>query len=365
MTLDELITTLEAEDPGYDYAVNASLSEATVRALAARLAAGNFPVRRVRRLTQPPSETPPAPNRTPMRQPTPPTPPDARGDHWERQHLHALFVDGIPGCGCGWPADAYNLVRDLLNLVPFYGAGTRKKVAELIGTRGAVHIILSAMQDAGLIDHGTSAMSSWITGKGKYARWLMARHEWDDAPGADDGVCEAGFPPCHDWDAGRCPDACWVAPPGVLPEEPPERSLQEITETILRQADEARARMTPAQRSVSDAVGKAMEDLLRGEQYMLRQPFPPGVGAGFTGMIGGGPGWPAGLVPGDWSTVSSREIVLPDPGYIGKIRRATVPLPTEEDRLSRGGRNVFIGCRQVDRTWIHGRPHDCPRHARG
>lgn len=35
-----------------------------------------------------------------------------------------------------------------------------------------------------------------------------------------------------------------------------------------------------------------------------------------------------------------------------------------EDRLPRS-RNPFIGCRQLDGTWIHGRPHDCPRSARG
>lgn len=28
-------------------------------------------------------------------------------------------------------------------------------------------------------------------------------------------------------------------------------------------------------------------------------------------------------------------------------------------------RNPAIGCRQVEGTWIHGRPHDCPRFARG
>lgn len=29
------------------------------------------------------------------------------------------------------------------------------------------------------------------------------------------------------------------------------------------------------------------------------------------------------------------------------------------------GRNPQIGCRKVDATWVHGRPHDCPIHARG
>ena len=29
------------------------------------------------------------------------------------------------------------------------------------------------------------------------------------------------------------------------------------------------------------------------------------------------------------------------------------------------GRNPQVGCRKVDASWIHGRPHDCPIHARG
>lgn len=42
----------------------------------------------------------------------------------------------------------------------------------------------------------------------------------------------------------------------------------------------------------------------------------------------------------------------------------TRPKPDPADRLPRM-RNPRIGCELVDGTWVHGRPHDCPRSARG
>lgn len=43
---------------------------------------------------------------------------------------------------------------------------------------------------------------------------------------------------------------------------------------------------------------------------------------------------------------------------------SSLPKPHADDRLPRV-RNPRIGCENVDGTWIHGRPHDCPRSARG
>jgi hypothetical protein len=43
---------------------------------------------------------------------------------------------------------------------------------------------------------------------------------------------------------------------------------------------------------------------------------------------------------------------------------AQLPKPDPADRLPRV-RNPRIGCEQMDGTWIHGRPHDCPKSARG
>jgi hypothetical protein len=41
-----------------------------------------------------------------------------------------------------------------------------------------------------------------------------------------------------------------------------------------------------------------------------------------------------------------------------------LPKPDPADRLPRV-RNPRIGCELLDGTWIHGRPHSCPRSARG
>jgi hypothetical protein len=47
-------------------------------------------------------------------------------------------------------------------------------------------------------------------------------------------------------------------------------------------------------------------------------------------------------------------------------RKAAEAQREEEDRLPSHGRNTRIGCEQYDSgTWIHGRPHNCPRNARG
>lgn len=46
------------------------------------------------------------------------------------------------------------------------------------------------------------------------------------------------------------------------------------------------------------------------------------------------------------------------------ILRPTGPPRDPDDLLPRRGRNPRIGCEQLDGTWIHGRPHDCPRWAR-
>ena len=44
--------------------------------------------------------------------------------------------------------------------------------------------------------------------------------------------------------------------------------------------------------------------------------------------------------------------------------QAATPKPDPADRLPRL-RNPRIGCEHLDGTWVHGRPHDCPRSARG
>jgi len=59
-------------------------------------------------------------------------------------------------CGCGNPEDAYTLVRDLLALTPFYEGENWHRAVALIGTPGAVHLVISALGHAGLVEHDRS-----------------------------------------------------------------------------------------------------------------------------------------------------------------------------------------------------------------
>lgn len=268
------------------------------------------------------------------RKPASPTPPDQRDVDWEISHLYGLF-DEIGMCGCGWPGSAYNLARDLLD---HFHDRDERNVVEMIGGEGAAQLALYRLQEADLIDHGTSVISSWMTDKGRYARWLMHRHP----PGVID---ETGFPDCFDYETGRCPDECW-APPGDVPPEPPRPTFEEISERIRAEAKEARARMNPIERAVYDETQAAMTNmLLYGQHPAPENPQPPR----FTGLLS---------ALGDTQGANPWRSAHPLP-------RVTLPVD-EQDRLSSHGRNARIGCRRFDSgTWWHGRPHDCPRWARG
>lgn len=125
-------------------------------------------------------------------------------------HLYALFYgtrDGLGFCGCGSPEDAYELVRDLLALAPFYqgwetGRANHVKVRELLGgSDGVFYLVLYMLDRAALIEHGSGIGGAWLSTKGKHYLPLIQAHEWDDFE-------EAGFP--HDGD--ECPADCrhWV-----------------------------------------------------------------------------------------------------------------------------------------------------------
>lgn len=119
-------------------------------------------------------------------------------------HLYVVFYDNSQGlglCGCGYPQAAYDLVRDLLGLIPFYEDEHWKAAESLTGNiPGAHHIVLSSMERAGLIEHGSSMTGAWLTEKGKWCLAAMREAECDDLDGP--GV---GYP--HDGEA--CTDACW------------------------------------------------------------------------------------------------------------------------------------------------------------
>ncbi|MFE9855581.1 hypothetical protein [Streptomyces sp. NPDC005780] len=115
------------------------------------------------------------------------------------EHLNLIVYVDLGLCGCGNPDDAYNLVRDLLALCPLY-EDQRWHQAETLTGGGAVHhIVMSTLDTAGLIEHGSTINGSWLTPKGA---WFLNAARI--VPFGD--IDDAGLP--HDGDT--CTEECWA-----------------------------------------------------------------------------------------------------------------------------------------------------------
>jgi hypothetical protein len=126
----------------------------------------------------------------------------------DAEHLYKLMFDDLSICGCGQPDAAYALVRDLLALTPFHEDDNWKRAEELIGTPGAVHLVLCTLDEARLIEHGGVVTGAWITGKGAAALAAMCELPWD-------AVHDAGYP--HN--GADCTDACWPVDSAGIPRD--------------------------------------------------------------------------------------------------------------------------------------------------
>ena len=118
------------------------------------------------------------------------------------QHINKLLYMDLGLCGCGLPEEAFDLVRDLLGLAPFYQSeDVRDQVAALCGTGPARHMALSMLTNADLLEHGGGIDGSWLTDKGRwYLGALRTVDDWDEIA--------VGLP--HD--GGECADSCWAQP---------------------------------------------------------------------------------------------------------------------------------------------------------
>jgi hypothetical protein len=117
------------------------------------------------------------------------------------EHAYKLFYEDLGLCGCGIPEAAYELVRDVLVLVADDEDrhGWAPLVKTLLGSPGAYHLIMSSLDEADLIDHGSSIDGAWLTDKGRwYASTLRMIEDWD-------AFDEAGYP--HE--GANCTGACW------------------------------------------------------------------------------------------------------------------------------------------------------------
>ncbi|MET8864659.1 hypothetical protein ABZW11_17115 [Nonomuraea sp. NPDC004580] len=114
-------------------------------------------------------------------------------------HAHQLFYGDLAMCGCGTPEAAYELVRDLLALIADHERDWAPLAKTLIGNPGAYHLTMSALDEAGLLEHGSSIDSAWLTDKGRwYASALRTIESWDGLEGY-------GYP--HGMES--CTEACW------------------------------------------------------------------------------------------------------------------------------------------------------------
>ena len=115
------------------------------------------------------------------------------------EHASSILSDDLGLCGCGNAEASYALVRILLGLTPFFNH--TEAIEALVPDEAARHIVLSCLDSAGLIEHGTSIGGSWITPKGAFFLDVLREigDNWDR-------LRELGMP--HD--GGDCTDACWT-----------------------------------------------------------------------------------------------------------------------------------------------------------
>lgn len=122
------------------------------------------------------------------------------------EHASSILSDDLGLCGCGNSEESYALVRTLLGLTPFYNH--TEAIEALVPDSAARHIVLSSLDSAGLIEHGTSIGGSWITAKGVFLLGVLRQlgDDWDR-------LHDVGLP--HD--GGDCTDACWAREDGLDP----------------------------------------------------------------------------------------------------------------------------------------------------
>jgi hypothetical protein len=125
-----------------------------------------------------------------------------------RQHINRLFYMDLHLCGCGLPEDAFELIRNLLAVIGGDSEEPWKELEALVPQGAALHMVLSMLDEADLIGHGSIITACWLTSKGTwYLRQLRKVDDWDDIHGI-------GLP--HDGTA--CTDRCFLPPlKGVRP----------------------------------------------------------------------------------------------------------------------------------------------------
>lgn len=130
-------------------------------------------------------------------------------------HLYQIVYGDLGFCGCGWPDEGLASVHELL--LSFNGDDWQQRqatVTRLLPKDGVRHIVLSTLDRAGLMEHGSSILSAWLTARGKW--WLYAVETVGGIDAVDFDGPGVGYP--H-MDAG-CTETCWALPDGWKPAQP-------------------------------------------------------------------------------------------------------------------------------------------------
>lgn len=138
---------------------------------------------------------------------------DARdwGEQHILEHLYRVFYGDLSICGCSSPGAAWVLLHELLKLAPLHKDGHSREALRLIGSDGAHQFVLSALSEAGLLEHGSSLGGSWLTDKGRWVLWAIG--QLGGAGDLDERFDAVGYPHGR---GEECTDACWrIADEGV------------------------------------------------------------------------------------------------------------------------------------------------------
>ncbi len=95
-----------------------------------------------------------------------------------------FYYEKLNWCGCGDPISAIKVVRDFLDIFSTW-EGREKKLqerfeAKTIYDNDLLLCLAYTLDRAGLIEHGTSIGSPWITREGEMLLWLLNNYNWDD-----------------------------------------------------------------------------------------------------------------------------------------------------------------------------------------
>ena len=126
-------------------------------------------------------------------------------------HLHLLvFGTGYLGlCGCNDPQAGVELADTVLRIYAKKDWTHAEIETTIGGTAGTHQIVMSALDRAGLADHGSSLWAAWPTPIGKWFLWAVDQFGLEGLADRLSSPNDVGYP---QHDGQKCTEACWAIP---------------------------------------------------------------------------------------------------------------------------------------------------------